>query len=83
VKTKQAEETASTAEFESAEGRCSRKQRVVSGGFDTDSNWITTGAWVMESQKLGKRGWEVAARDAGGAPHDLVAYAYCEKKRAN
>jgi hypothetical protein len=35
----------------------------------------------MESQKLGKRGWEVAAQDAGGQPHDLVAYAYCEKKK--
>jgi hypothetical protein len=81
VKTKRAEETLGTNEFESVEARCSRKQRVVSGGFDLDSNWTTTGAFAMESHKLGKRGWEVAARDAGGQPHDLIAYAYCEKKK--
>jgi hypothetical protein len=81
VKTKQAEETLSTNEFDSAEARCSRKQRVVAGGFDLDSDWTTTGAWAMESHKVGKRGWEVAARDAGGQPHDLIAYAYCEKKK--
>jgi hypothetical protein len=81
VKTRQAEETLSSAEFDSAEARCSRKQQVVSGGFDLDSNWATTGAWAMESHKVGKRGWEVAAQDAGGQPHDLIAYAYCEKKK--
>jgi hypothetical protein len=81
VKTKRAEETLSTSEFDSAEARCSRKQRVVSGGFDLDSDWTTTGAWAMESHKVGKRGWEVAAQDAGGQPHDLIAYAYCEKKK--
>jgi hypothetical protein len=71
----------STGEFDSVEARCSRKQQVVSGGFDLDSNWATTGAWVMESKKVGKRSWEVAAQDAGGQPHDLIAYAYCEKKK--
>jgi hypothetical protein len=81
VKTKRAEETLSPAEFDSAEARCSRKQRVVSGGFDLDVDWTTTGAWAMESQKVGKRGWEVAAQDAGGVAHDLIAYAYCEKKK--
>jgi hypothetical protein len=81
VKTKQADETLSTAEFESAEARCSRKQRVVSGGFDLTSDWSDTGAWGTESQKVGKRGWEVAALSPGGLPHDLIAYAYCEKKK--
>jgi hypothetical protein len=82
VKTKQAEETLGTTEFDSVEARCSRKQRVVSGGFDLDSNWTTTGAFGMESQKLGKREWTVAALGAGGDP-TIVAYAYCEKKKAN
>jgi hypothetical protein len=82
VKTKQAEETQDTSEFESVEARCSRKQRVVSGGFDLDSNWTTTGAYPLEWHKLGNRGWELAAQDAGGQPHDLTAYAYCEKKKA-
>jgi hypothetical protein len=81
VKTKQAEETQGTSEFESVEARCSRKQRVVSGGFDLDSNWTTTGAYPLEWHKLGKRGWRVAAQDAGGQPHDLIVYAYCEKKK--
>jgi hypothetical protein len=81
VKSRRAEETLSGSEFESAEARCSRKQRVVSGGFDLDSDWTTTGAYAMESQKLGRRGWEVAAQHWGGQPHDLIAYAYCEKKK--
>jgi hypothetical protein len=81
VKTKQADETLSRAEFDSVEARCGRKQLAVSGGFDLDSDWTITGAWAMESHKVGKRGWEVAARNAGGAPRDLIAYAYCEKKK--
>jgi hypothetical protein len=80
VKTKRAEESLSGNQFESAEARCSRKQRVVSGGFDHDSNWMTTGSYGMESKKLGKRGWEVAAFGLG-QPHDVIAYAYCEKKK--
>jgi hypothetical protein len=80
VKTKQAEETLGSGEFDSAEARCSRKQRVVSGGFDTDSDFATTGAYLMESQKLGKRSWEIAAQEAAGGP-TIVAYAYCEKKK--
>jgi hypothetical protein len=80
VKTKQADETLSANEFDSAEARCSRKQRVVSGGFDHDSNWTTTASYGMESKKVGKRGWEVAAFGFGD-PHDVVAYAYCEKKK--
>ena len=81
VKTKRVEETQGTSEFESVEARCSRKQRVVSGGFDLDSDWITTGAYPLEWHKLGKRAWELAAQDAGGQPHDLIVYAYCEKKK--
>jgi hypothetical protein len=80
VKTKQADETLSAGEFDSVEARCSRKQRVVSGGFDLDSNWTTTGSYLFESLKVGKRGWEVAAFGLGD-PHDLIAYAYCEKKK--
>jgi hypothetical protein len=80
VKTKQADETLSNNEFDSVEARCSRKQRVVSGGFDLDANWTTTGSYGMESLKVGKRGWEVAALGIG-QPHDLIAYAYCEKKK--
>ena len=81
VRTRQADETLSTAEFDSVEARCSSKQRVVSGGFDTDSDWTETGAYLTRSLKVGKRGWEVTAQDAGGDPHELVAYAYCEKKK--
>jgi hypothetical protein len=80
VKTKQADEALSANEFESVEARCSRKQRVVSGGFDHDSDWTATGSYGMESKKVGQRGWEVAAFGLG-QPHDVVAYAYCEKKK--
>jgi hypothetical protein len=79
VKTKQADETLSS-EFDSVEARCSRKQRVVSGGFDLGANWTTTASYGTESLKVGKRGWEAAAYGFG-APHDLIAYAYCEKKK--
>jgi hypothetical protein len=40
---------------------------VVSGGFELESNWTTTGAYAMESKKVGKRGWEVAALNAGAS----------------
>jgi hypothetical protein len=81
VKTKSAEESFGVSgDVDSAEARCSRKQRVVSGGFDLDSNWTTTGALGTGSKKVGQRGWEAAAINAGGS-HDLTAYAYCEKKK--
>jgi hypothetical protein len=79
VKTKQAEETLSTDEFDSVAANCRRKQRVVSGGFDLGVDWTTSSAYVMESQKLGKRSWEIAAVETFGEP-TIVAYAYCEKK---
>jgi hypothetical protein len=82
VKTKQAEETLNTDEFDSVEASCKRKQRLVSGGFDLDVDFAATRAYAMESRKVGRRSWEVAALDAGGEPHDLIGYAYCEKKKA-
>jgi hypothetical protein len=78
IKTKQAEETLSNDEFDSVEARCSRKQRLVSGGFDTDSN--RPRLLFAGVAQVGKRGWEVAAYGLGN-PHDLIAYAYCEKKK--
>jgi len=83
VKTKQAEgRLEADFEEETLEPTCTRKQRVVSGGFDTVSNWQNTGANVKESRKTGKRTWRVTAEEAiGSDPHDLIAYAYCEKKK--
>jgi hypothetical protein len=80
-KAKQAEETLAPSEFASVESTCKRSQRVVSGGFDLQSDFEATRAFVMTSLKLGKRSWEVAALNGPITQHPITAYAYCEKKK--
>jgi hypothetical protein len=79
-KTRQAEETLAPSEFATVEATCKRRQRVVSGGFDLESDFQTTRAFIMESRKLDKRSWEIAALAGPVAAHPIVAYAYCERK---
>jgi hypothetical protein len=79
-KAKPVEESLAPSEFDGAEARCKRSQRVVSGGFDLQSDFETTRAFIMESRKLGKRDWKIAALGGPLAEHPIVAYAYCEKK---
>jgi hypothetical protein len=80
-KAKQAEETLAPSEFASVEPTCKRSHRVVSGGFDLQSDFETTRAFIMTSRKLGKRSWEVAALNGPITEHPITIYAYCENKR--
>jgi hypothetical protein len=57
--------------------RCSRKQRVVSGGFAGGLDFGAESIEPFTSMKVGKRGWRVV----GYARGDVTAYAYCEKKK--
>jgi hypothetical protein len=59
--------------------RCSRKQRVVSGGFAGGLDFGAESIEPFTSMKVGKRGWRVV----GYARGDVTAYAYCVKKKAN
>lgn len=81
LKTRQAEGTLVPSEFGEAAAKCKRRQRVVSGGFDLESDWKTTRGFIIESRKRGKRNWEIAAFGGPLAEHPIVAYAYCEKKK--
>jgi len=64
---------------ETGEARCKRRERVVSGGFDTESDAANTAAFSSASRRSGKRAWEVTAT-AVGDPQDLTVYAYCLKQ---
>jgi hypothetical protein len=81
VKTREVEGTLDSAEVDSVEARCKRKQTLVGGGFDNGSDWTTTGAYQIASHKSGKRSWEVTAYEIG-ADATMTAYAYCEKRKA-
>ena len=61
--------------------RCKRNQRVVSGGFDTESDReaVTVGHSTV-SRRAGKRAWEVSAF-AEADPQPLTVFAYCLKQR--
>jgi hypothetical protein len=67
-----------------ATATCPKGTRVISGGFD-QPDFAPPGTGILapvDSLKAGKRGWRVTAHNYGPAPADeLVAYAYCEKKR--
>jgi hypothetical protein len=73
------ETTLNEGEGETEEARCKGKARVVSGGFDTDSN-ETTHAVATTSRRAGKRTWEVTAFGQQGV-RPLTVYAYCDKKK--
>jgi hypothetical protein len=82
LKQRSSETTLPTEDPDTEEARCKRKERVVSGGFDTESDGVTTAAVSSASQRSGKRSWEVTAT-AFGAPQPLTVYAYCLKEPKN
>jgi hypothetical protein len=80
VKLKQrSSETTISNEGETEDARCKRNQRVVSGGFDTNSDAVTTLGAGTASRRAGKRAWEATAL-ADANPQDLTVYAYCLKQ---
>jgi hypothetical protein len=79
LKARTSETTLPTTDTETEDARCKRKERVVSGGFDSDSDGVTTAALTATSRRDGKRAWEVTAT-AAGDPQDMTVYAYCLKQ---
>jgi hypothetical protein len=79
LKQRSSETTLSSGEQDTEEARCKRNQRVVSGGFDTESNGVTTAAFSSASRRAGKRAWEATAL-AEGEAQPLNVYAYCLKQ---
>ena len=61
--------------------RCKRGERVLAGGFASPEPGKGA-AVIIVSRKRGARTWLVQARTGqSGAPVEVTAYAYCEKKR--
>jgi hypothetical protein len=79
LKQRSAETTVSDQEGETEEARCKKNQRVVSGGFDTDSAEPEPIGIGTASRRDGKRAWEATAFAAAGS-QDLTVYAYCLKQ---
>jgi hypothetical protein len=79
LKQRSAETTLSDEEIETEEARCKQNQRVVSGGFDTDSAGTAPIGLGTASRRDGKRAWEATAFAAAGS-QDLTVYAYCLKQ---
>jgi hypothetical protein len=73
------ETTLSLGDPDTEVARCKRNERVVSGGWDTDSDGVATVAYGTTSRRDGKRAWEATAT-AGGDPQPLTVYAYCLKQ---
>ncbi len=78
LKQRSSETTLSPGEQDTEKARCKRNQRVVSGGFDTESGDATFAA-TTASRRAGKRSWEATAFADGGA-QPLTVYAYCLKQ---
>lgn len=60
---------------------CKRTQRVISGGFDLESDDPEALAIFTASRKAGRRGWKVEAiAPSSTETREVKAFAYCEKK---
>jgi hypothetical protein len=77
LKTRSVTETTSS-ELTELIAKCKKSQRVVSGGFASDSIVSKGGPFYQESRKQGKRKWVVSVVAVGSV--EITAYAYCEKK---
>jgi hypothetical protein len=76
VKTKSASIELDAGERGSVTAECKRRSRVVSGGFDVDTDDLTR---VPVSKREGKRGWTTTATPSGLDPATLTTYAYCDR----
>jgi hypothetical protein len=79
LKARSSETPLTTGEVETEEARCKRKERVVSGGFDTATDGVDTLGIASASRRAGKRAWEATAF-AETNPQTLTTYAYCLKQ---
>jgi hypothetical protein len=81
LKQRSSETSVSPGESETEEARCKRNQRVVSGGFDTDSDLASSQVGIgTASRRAGKRAWEATAYAGSGQASDLTVLAYCLKQ---
>jgi hypothetical protein len=79
LKARSSETTLSDEEIDTEDARCKQNQRVVSGGFDTDSSGTSPIGVGFTSRRDGKRAWEATVFAAEGS-QDLTVYAYCLKQ---
>jgi hypothetical protein len=80
LKQRSSETTLSAGEPETEEARCKRNQRVVSGGFDTNSDSAGSEIGIgTASRRGGKRAWEATGYSGVGS-QELTVYAYCLKQ---
>jgi hypothetical protein len=76
LKRRSSETRLSSEEIDTERARCKQTQRVVSGGFDTDSAGTDPVGVGTASRRASKRAWEATAF-AARAPQILTTYAYC------
>jgi hypothetical protein len=67
----------------SAQPRCDRGTRVISGGFETNADVNLGQIYVNTSERGGRRGWTVGAHNFSPNDASLTAFAYCREKRTN
>jgi hypothetical protein len=66
----------------SAVAKCPKGNEAVGGGFKGGFSMSGGQAVIaLTSKRLGDRQWRVEGFNAGGAPADLVGYAYCKHTR--
>jgi hypothetical protein len=80
LKRRSSETRLSSEEIDTEVARCKQTQRVVSGGFDTDSSGTDPIGVGTASRRASKRAWEATAF-AVDSPQDLTVYAYCLRQR--
>jgi hypothetical protein len=76
LKRRSSETRLSSEEIDTERARCKQTQRVVSGGFDTDSSGTNPIGVGTASRRASKRAWEATAF-AVRSPQNLSVYAYC------
>lgn len=81
IKTKATDGDVENMASEELTAKCSKRQQLVSGGFEHEFDLSTNVAAVPRgSRRLGKRKWELSSLGIGGTA-DASVFAYCEKKK--
>jgi hypothetical protein len=81
LKAKTATVTVPGDEAETATAKCPKGGEAVSGGFVAQDEATDDDPFPYESRRVGKRKWEVGARNFRPDPVQLTAIAYCAKKK--
>jgi hypothetical protein len=73
-------ETGSSSSSEELTAKCSRSQRVISGGFRATTGAADVVAIITGSEKRGARSWRVRFVLPPDSAATVTAFAYCEDK---